>query len=299
MKKNVLWMLTGLALVLAFGLVLGGCDLNNDDPDPGPTPLTEAEMNEADFGPGVTPTTHTITTKADFVAAKNAIEGGGNYVLNITVEVDVEGVYITPKAGAVVSLRGGGTLHRSTNPSNGLFELSNANSTLILRDAGLKGHAGNDTGLVYITDSSAEFVMHGGTITGNSGRGVEVSDGTFTMNGGTISGNTFSDSGAGGGVSVYQGTFTMTGGTISGNTTDRHGGGVWVYDGTFTKTGGTIYGGSAGTGLANTADDTDEDGYDGHAVFWIDGDSNLWKVDGDITGALSTDNVTGWTAIIP
>ncbi|GHV39562.1 hypothetical protein AGMMS49546_11830 [Spirochaetia bacterium] len=231
-------------------------------------------MNAEDFGVGVTPTTLTISNPTDFSNAKTTIEAtAGNYVLTITGTVDVGSVNITPIAGAIVSLRGGGTLYRSTGTGDGLFELSAVvGSTLILRDAGLKGYDGNDTSLVNMTDSSAEFVMHGGTITGNTsgtgGGGVFVSDGTFTMKGGTISGNTAL---VGGGVYVGGGTFTMNGGTISGNTA-AFGGGVGFENGTFTKTGGTITGdngpnpNTATTGFGGS-------GYDGHAVYvYVGGD---------------------------
>ncbi|GHV78183.1 hypothetical protein AGMMS49942_30040 [Spirochaetia bacterium] len=148
-------------------------------------------------------------------------------MLTITGPVDVADVFITPKAGAVVSLRGGGTLERSTGTDDALFELSEANSTLILRDAVLKGHVGNDNPLVRVNmESSVKFVMYGGTITGNTGGGVFVNDGTFTMSGGTISGNTASN--LGGGVAVGVDTFTKTGGTISGNTAGEGKEVVWM-----------------------------------------------------------------------
>ncbi|GHV90724.1 hypothetical protein AGMMS50268_12270 [Spirochaetia bacterium] len=199
-------------------------------------------MNAEDFGVGVTPTTLTISNPGDFSNAKTAIEGtAGNYVLNITTTVDVGNVNITPKAGAIVSLRGGGTLHLSSG-TDGLFKLDGAvgaNRKLILRDAVLKGHAGASRSLVSVVISSAEFVMYGGTITGNTAA-------------------------AGGGVYVDAGTFTMSGGTISGNTAKFGGGGVVINGSTFTKTGGTITGNNGSN--PNTATDGFNGRY-GHAVY--------------------------------
>ncbi|MBR3225654.1 MAG: InlB B-repeat-containing protein [Atopobiaceae bacterium] len=75
--------------------------------------------------------------------------------------------------------------------------------------------------------SFGKFVMNGGTIKGNSQRGVYVFSGTFEMNGGTICQN--GDSGDdGAGVYVNYSTFKMSGGEISNNTAKRDGGGVFI-----------------------------------------------------------------------
>lgn len=99
------------------------------------------------------------------------------------------------------------------------------------------------------------FTMNGGTITGNTGGGVQVTSASgtasFTMNGGSITGNTVnvnnSSSFFSGGVGVAGGnSFTMTGGSITGNTATGSvatiaSGGVLVYSGgSFTMTGGEI-----------------------------------------------------------
>ena len=70
---------------------------------------------------------------------------------------------------------------------------------------------------VEFSVSGAEFNMHDGVITGNSGCGVSMTTGTFKMSGGKITGND------GVGVKLW-GTFEMTGGEITGN----KGGGVNV-----------------------------------------------------------------------
>ena len=99
---------------------------------------------------------------------------------------------------------------------------------------------GNTTwrsGGVWVQDNST-FTMYGGSITDNTtvwnGGGVYVEDsGKFYMHGGEISGNyASSNSGSGGGgVHIGGGTFTMTGGTISGNSASNNGGGVHISSG--------------------------------------------------------------------
>ena len=67
--------------------------------------------------------------------------------------------------------------------------------------------------------------MFGGTITGNTNRGVGVGQfGTFNLYGGKITGNS---AGFGGGV-YNGGTVNMYGGEISDNTASNKGGGVYM-----------------------------------------------------------------------
>ena len=110
------------------------------------------------------------------------------------------------------------------------------------------------SGGVWVQDNST-FTMYGGSITNNTtvwnGGGVYVGgSGKFYMHGGTISGNSASsNSGSSGGGVHIGGAFTMTGGTISGNSASNNGGGVHISSGsTFTMTGGSITGNNAGTG---------------------------------------------------
>jgi len=97
-------------------------------------------------------------------------------------------------------------------------------------------------------DIKGTFIMSGGTISGNQGGGVNVNGGIFIMSGGTISGNSR------GGVYMTEnagsrgGTFTMSGGTISGNTAQSSGGGVYMVGGIFDMNGGIISGNTAGNG---------------------------------------------------
>ena len=112
---------------------------------------------------------------------------------------------------------------------------------------------------------SCNFIMYGGSITGNTTTGGEnitwrsggvwVRDNsTFTMYGGSITGNHNSD---GGGVWVENtGSFTMYGGSITGNSVSGSGGGVFVaaYDGTqgsFAMYGGSITGNNAASSFGS------------------------------------------------
>ncbi len=107
-------------------------------------------------------------------------------------------------------------------------------------------------GGVYV-NSGSKFTMHGGSITGNTGKdcgGVWVEDnGTFNMDGGDITENKGTEYENAGGVFV-KGTFNMDGGSISGNTSQyaRGGGGVYVLAySTFNMGGGDITGNTAGS----------------------------------------------------
>jgi hypothetical protein len=161
---------------------------------------------------------------------------------------------------ATILITGKGRLYLT---SNGNFLCISGQTIVIDGDIILEGRKGNDSPLIMATYANGpaptrvelrngtlrgngsyavwmnggEFVMSGGSITGNSNTGVYVTDGefTFTMSGGTISGN---NGKSGGGVSLTRGIFTITGGTINGNTAER-GGAVFVTTpGNIRKTGG-------------------------------------------------------------
>jgi hypothetical protein len=222
-------------------------------------PATTAE-DQADFG-AHPDGTFTVSSQADWDAAKAAITNGGdnkNYVITVDGNFTVpgtSGAAFGTATGITVSLRGSGTLSLSSNGS--LIHLA-AYQTVILRDLTLQGRSGNNNNLVNATSSTGAFVMHSGTITGNttsgSGAGVWVAYGTFDMYGGTITGNTAGT--YGGGVRVeYGGTFTVHGGTISNNTANGSGGGGVYNAATFRFVAGTIYGNEAAVdeGLRNNA----------------------------------------------
>ncbi|GHS86516.1 hypothetical protein FACS189487_00950 [Campylobacterota bacterium] len=262
-------------------------------------PDTAADNTE-DFGAGASITAYNISNATDLAAATAKITTkSGNFVLNITGPITVGNAEadIQPAANTVISLRGGGTIHKSADTDYYLFYLNAAGSKkLILRDVTLKGHSGNSITLVYV-DNGAVFDMRDGAITGNTasnGGGVFVNGGSFTMHNGTISGNTAS--GVGGGVYVQSGSFTMNGGIISGNTAANDGGGVFVHKGNgsiFNKTGGTIYGKDESSGDKNSAPDTK-----GHAVYvFVDGAQDKYRdktLDNTAGGKIDTDNPSGW-----
>ena len=138
--------------------------------------------------------------------------------------------------------------------------------TLTLTDCQSGGQITHDSSFLgngVNLSENCNFIMYGGSITGNTTSGGEnitwrsggvwVRDNsTFTMYGGSITGNTTVWSG--GGVHVGgSGKFYMHGGTISGNYASSNsgssGGGVHISSGsTFTMTGGSITGNNAGTG---------------------------------------------------
>ena len=84
---------------------------------------------------------------------------------------------------------------------------------------------GKNGGGVYMNGNSTKFNMYGGSITGNSGSGVYVTQyNTFNMYGGSITDNNNSHGGG-----VYNGgTVNMYGGEIRDNTATTYGGGVYV-----------------------------------------------------------------------
>ena len=136
-------------------------------------------------------------------------------------------------------------------------------STLTLTDCqggGQITHDPSSLGNGVNLSENCNFIMYGGSITGNTttggdnttwrSGGVWVQDNsTFTMYGGSITNNTTVWNG--GGVYVQDsGKFYMHGGEISGNNASSNsgssGGGVHIgSDSTFTMTGGTISGNSA------------------------------------------------------
>ena len=143
----------------------------------------------------------------------------------------------TPQGDIVLDLNG----HNITMNGEGCVINQGYSGTFTLTDC--KGNAdkygkvthGNNIvgGGIYNTSSMSDsnFVMYGGSITGNTGHGVflqykQSSNRSFTMYGGEITGNTTT---SGGGVYVGCGnTFTMKGGIITGNKAEQNGGGVYV-----------------------------------------------------------------------
>ena len=159
------------------------------------------------------------------------------------------------------------TINANENAFEVIYTLSTTDATFTLADCKNSGQITHGTtgGTKYLGNGvslhrSCNFIMYGGSITGNTttggentawrSGGVRVRDNSaFTMYGGSITGNTTVWNG--GGVYVEGGSkFYMHGGTISGNSASSNsgssGGGVHIGSGsTFTMTGGTISGNSA------------------------------------------------------
>jgi len=207
--------------------------------------------------------------------------GGGVYVRSgtFTMTGGTISSNIARESGAGVYVAGGGTFTMSggtitrNNASYSGGGVYVAGGTFIMNGGTISDNSGGGVDV----DRYGTLTMSDGAISGNSGRGVMVSGGTFNMSGGTISGNN------GSGVMVwgnYIGIFNMSGGTISGNTARENGGGVCFIAGrTFTKTGGTIYGYSAGDANSNVV--RNESGavqnFRGHAV-WAGSTDTLLKI---------------------
>ena len=167
----------------------------------------------------------------------------------ITVKANREAFKITKSVDTpsptltLTDCQGGGKItHDSSFLGNGVNLSENCN--FIMYGGSITGNntsGGENTtwrsGGVWVRDNST-FTMYGGSITDNTtvwnGGGVYVGgSGKFYMHGGTISGNNASSTSgsSGGGVHIGGGAFTMTGGTISGNSASNNGGGVHIGSG--------------------------------------------------------------------
>ena len=151
------------------------------------------------------------------------------------------------------TMSGGNITGNSSMFSQGAGAVSMTAGTFTMsgtaRIAGNTASGGHSAGGVHVDGSTAQFIMNGGTIGGNtvadanegrSAGGVRQARGRTTMNGGLIQGNT------NGGVRIQElapsiAEFTMNGGTIEGNvSTGAIGAGVHLASGAFTMVGGTI-----------------------------------------------------------
>ena len=164
----------------------------------------------------------------------------------ITVKANREAFKITKSVDTpsptltLTDCQGGGKItHDSSFLGNGVNLSEKCN--FIMYGGSITGNTtsgGENTtwrsGGVWVRENST-FTMYGGSITDNTtvwnGGGVYVGDsGKFYMHGGEISGNNASSNSgsSGGGVHIGSGAFTMTGGTISGNSASNNGGGVHI-----------------------------------------------------------------------
>ena len=164
----------------------------------------------------------------------------------ITVKANREAFKITKSISTpsstltLTDCQGGGQItHDPSFLGNGVNLSENCN--FIMYGGSITGNTttgGDNTtwrsGGVWVQDNST-FTMYGGSITDNTtvwnGGGVYVGgSGKFYMHGGEIIGNSASSNSgsSGGGVHIGSGAFTMTGGTISGNSASNNGGGVHI-----------------------------------------------------------------------
>ena len=173
----------------------------------------------------------------------------------ITVKANREAFKITKSVDTpsptltLTDCQGGGKItHDSSFLGNGVNLSENCN--FIMYGGSITGNTttgGENTtwrsGGVWVRDNST-FTMYGGSITGNhnsDGGGVWVENtGSFTMYGGSITGNSVSGSGGGVFVAAYdgtQGSFAMYGGSITGNNASSFGSGGVCVYGTMTVSG--------------------------------------------------------------
>jgi len=304
LNKNILPLIFALVLFAFFPIIFSNCLLGDD---------IETLRSKVEIAvPG-----KTIVEKLNWVKSSHK-QSGGKYLFEVTADESINPIELSygENPNITIIFRGVGANRTISLSSNGEIYIHKSVTLVLDNNITLVGRSSNDRPLVKagyggtlimnsgstITGNTSDFVggviadgtfiMNGGTISGNKGRGVYVggayygtqyASGIFTMTGGTISGNG-NTSWAGGGVFVSNsgthegnylpgGIFTMTGGTISGNTALDSGGGVYVNGaytqdgtyyagGTFTKTGGTITGYASDTVNGNRAESNN-----GHAVY--------------------------------
>ncbi|MCL2100144.1 MAG: YDG domain-containing protein [Fibromonadales bacterium] len=213
----------------------------------------------------------------------------GSYGIKLSENQIIDPYTIASGVNITLSSEDGKEYAIELSSSAGAMFTVNAGASLTLEEGiTLKGRSATTYPVVL---NEGEFVMNGGTITGNVNNsgdgtrragGVSVNNGgVFIMNGGEINNNTFSGSGIIGGagaVLVYslptaptdnQSKFIMKDGIITGNTNSAMGGsnngagGVYVSDALFEMEGGTISNnqqtgtnvprGGGGVYLANTS----------------------------------------------
>ena len=224
-------------------------------------------VNAADIDTTATAEANVIDvgTAEELTAAYNTINtNGGEYIINLTA--DIENGYITiTNSSAVVTIYGNGHSISRNQGYSAIVVTDGATVNLGSADGGDKnaltivGSTDNDDpGIVFVLPNSTCYMYDKVTLKDHKGNnyiggGVTVEGGTFIMNGGTIE-NCGIDGGSncfGGGVGVFNdGYFEMNGGTIkdcyvisAGNSWQIPwvaGGGVFVLRANFTMNGGTI-----------------------------------------------------------
>ncbi len=284
MKKRLLSLFLAWAMCLT---ILPAMALADEEPDTEPA-AQEQTVEEPESEP-VAQSEDDAEPVMNETEFRNAVAAGGEVKLTGNVNLTSEGAgssaspRVTVQKDVQLDLNGY-TITANFNDYVFAVSQTDRNSTdyptLTLNDTRSGGKITHGT---YADDSGAEktyigsgvyvyrgnFIMNGGTITGNVSNGTDAagvdissasadkSASTFTMNGGAITGNLGARTG---GVSLFtngalnQCTFTMTGGTISGNQATGCNrasvGGVYLCSSVFTMTGGSI------TGNNSTVTDT-------------------------------------------
>jgi len=183
-------------------------------------------INLKDFGTTTGIIYKSVSTGAELIAYWGSITAPGNYVinvtgdLNITARLAVDDAYDHFGSGIIISLRGTGS--NSITTSTNL--LVDSGETIILRDITIA--RSTDSSDVVCCWYGSKFVMEAGSaiIGGSCGVWVEDEDSVFTMKGGAIHDN----DGEGGVWVGPDGKFIMTGGEIYENIGYYSGGGVTV-----------------------------------------------------------------------
>ncbi|GHT92090.1 hypothetical protein FACS1894140_3630 [Spirochaetia bacterium] len=259
MKKNILWMMTGLALVsLIAALAFTGCDngstsggladkaalqtaltaanaakngtanslywVKTDDLTAFETAITAAKTvyDNADADQAaVDSETNALGTATSTFTAQKGSDGETNPVAALTAIKNAKTGGLTAEVTIIVS----GTINYSSGATaNGWLDISGSGAYPPIV---LQGTAGKGTLNATGSSKGVLFIGNGNTVTLGA---------NLTLKGGSGS------SGSGVSVNGFGSTFTMSGGTISGNSAN-FGGGVSVgSDTTFTMTGGTISG---------------------------------------------------------
>ena len=168
------------------------------------------------------------------------ITGNTNNNADNDTGIDGGGVFVSEGGKFTMN---GGTISGNTNRNGGGVIIWRGTFTMS-GNAVISGNTGGNVGGGVHVEDRGNFIMSGGTISGNnapSGSGVYIDPSAeFTMTSGKILGANTAEHG-GGGVEVH-GKFTMSGTSeISGNFAST-GGGVWVGPlGTFNMKGGQIF----------------------------------------------------------
>ncbi|MCR4649583.1 MAG: InlB B-repeat-containing protein, partial [Lachnospiraceae bacterium] len=175
-------------------------------------------------------------------------ESGGSGYLTNDIEL-INTFYVAGKDKKINLCLNG---HKITTKSYGCIIYVVDDATFNLFDEkGNKGmitHLDGAAGSAIEVSNRSEFVMNGGTISGNTftfGAGVNVDNSSFTMNGGIIKGNR-ADGGSGGALLVTYSKVMLNGGSIKGNRANGGSGGALYAAGSeITMNGGTISGNSS------------------------------------------------------